>query len=382
MRKKICIVIGTSMVLHSLYKDQFKFLMDNGYEVTGVAPAGIEHEWLNNDGIKTKIILLKRKPFLFYDIISVVQLSWYFIFNRFDIISISTPKAALVGAIASFITFQKNVIYTQRGRTYENTSGLKRFFYESIERFIMRVSKRVFCISHELKDEFIARKFCSPDKIFVINSGSSNGVDLQIFTRNARNIEDGLSLRKKLGLSSSDLLILYSGRIRKDKGINELIYAFVGLMKSHHNLYLLLQGSFEDHDPLNNDVLIEIYNNKKIFTEPWSKDIDKYYAAADIFAFPSHREGFGNVAIEASAMELPVVGFNVMGVRESVKDGYSGILCNNVSTQNLEEGLKHLISNPNLREKLGQNGRKRIEQEFDSNIIWNELLKVYDKLVK
>jgi len=381
-KRKICVVIGTAMVLNSLYKGQFKFLMDNGFEITGLAPKGIEHEWLRNDGIKTKVILLKRLPSVFHDTLSVVQLTWFFLFNRFDIISISTPKAALVGAIASFITFHKNVIYTQRGRVYENTTGFKRFFYESIERFIFKVSKKIFCISHELKDEFVLKKYCSPNKIFVINSGSSNGVDLQIFTKNPVNIKEGSSIREKFGLKPEDILILYSGRLRKDKGINELVYAFLDLTKSYSNLYLLLQGRFEEIDPINSDVKREIENNRKVFTEPWSKLIDKYLAAADIFAFPSHREGFGNVAIEASAMELPVVGFNVTGCRESINNGISGILVEPISSNSLKNGLEQLIINPDLRKKLGENGRKWVEKEFDSKIIWDELLKVYNEMTK
>lgn len=381
-KKKICILIGTAMVLHSLYKDQFKFLMDNGFEITGLAPKGIEHEWLRNDGIKTKVIFLKRMPHVIYDTISVMQLTWYFLFNRFDVISISTPKAALVGAIASFISFQRNVIYTQRGRTYENTTGLKRIFFESIERFIFKVSKKVFCISHELKDDFISKKYCSPNKIFVINSGSSNGVDLQIFTKNTVNLKEGDFLRKKLGMQSDDLLILYSGRLRKDKGINELVNAFLDLTKTYSNLFLLLQGRFEEFDPINDDVMIEIENNNRIFIEPWSRTIDKYLAAANIFAFPSHREGFGNVAIEASAMEIPVVGFNVIGCRESIKNGVSGILVEPISSDSLRNGLEQLIVNPDLRKSLSVNGRKWVEKEFDSKIIWNELLKVYNRMTE
>ena len=379
-KKKMCVIIGSAMNLHSLYRDQFKFLMKNGYEITGIAPAGIEHEWLRNDDIKTKVILLKRKPSPILDLLSVIQLSWYLLFNRFDIISISTPKASLIGAIAAFVTFQKNIIYTQRGRVYENLTGLKRKFHETIERIKFRISRKVFCISMELREDFIANKYCSASKIFVINQGSSNGVDLKKFTLNDEIIHEGLVIRKKFKLKANDILILYSGRIRKDKGVNELIYAFLDLLKKHRNIYLMLQGQFEEFDPLNEDVKLAIEKNTKIFVEPWSKHVEKYFAAADIFAFPSHREGFGNVALEASAMELPVVGFNVMGCRESIKNGITGILVNQIDSAQLKIALENLIINPELRKRLGMNGRQRIEQEFDSRIIWNELLKIYDEM--
>lgn len=377
-KKKICIVIGSAMNLNSLYKDQFKFLMENGYEITGVAPAGIEHEWLRKDGVKTKIIHLKRPPSPLHDLFSLIQLTWFFIFNRFDIVSVSTPKASLIGAIAAVFTFQKNIFYTLRGRAYEMTTGRTRKFYEMVEKLVCKVSVKVFCISKELRVDIIKKRLCDPKKIFVIGSGSSNGVDLKRFTPSAVNSEKGKKIRKKFNLRESDMLILYSGRIRKDKGVNELVIAFNSLSKKHSNIYLLIQGKYEVFNLLEENVLEVIKNHERIYEAGWEKNIENFYSASDVFAFPSHREGFGNVAIEASAMEIPVIGFNVIGCRESIKNGVSGILCDDFSVESLEKGLNKLIENPVLRGELGRNGRKRVEEEFDSIIIWEQLLKVYN----
>jgi len=382
MNNKICIVIGSAMNLNSLYKDQFKYLMENGYEVTGIAPDGVEHSWLRQDGVKTKIIKLKRPPSPFYDLLSVFQLSWFFLFNRFDIISVSTPKASLIGTLASKISFQKNIIYTLRGRAYESSTGFKKKFYETIEKFVCKNSKKVFCISHELREDVIRKGICEKDKIFTIGSGSSNGVDLCKFSRNQRNILKGKEIRAKYKLHKDDLLILYSGRIRKDKGINELVYAFNELSNRHSNIYLLLQGKYDLFDPLNPQVLRLIEKNPKILEAGWQKDIDDYYAASDIFAFPSHREGFGNVAIEASAMEVPVIGFDVIGCRESIKPNVSGILVPEINSKKLEEKLEELILNPKLRKDLGQQGSEWVKDNFDSKIIWDNLLNTYNEMVK
>jgi len=380
-KKKICIVIGSAMNLNSLYKDQFKFLMDNGYEVTGIAPAGEEHNWLRQDGVKTKVIHLKRPPSPLHDLWSLLQLSWFFIFNRFDIVSISTPKASLIGALAASLTFQKKIMYTLRGRAYEMETGWKRKFYEAIEKFVCSVSAKVFCISHELKEDVVKRGICKKEKIFVIGSGSSNGVDLQRFNLSPKNMEKGNEEREKLGLREKDLLILYSGRIRKDKGINELVIAFNSLALTHENVFLLIQGKYDHFDSLTDEVMELINTHPRIFQEGWKRNIENFYAAADIFAFPSHREGFGNVALEASAMELPVIGFDVIGCRESIKDGVSGILMNEISAGQLEKGLLKLIKEPALRKELGEKGRYRIENEFESKIIWEELLNTYNQLL-
>ncbi|MFV8280288.1 glycosyltransferase family 4 protein [Christiangramia marina] len=380
-KKKICVVIGSAMNLHSLYKDQFKFLQENGYEITGVAPDGIEHEWLQNDGIRTKIIHLKRPPSPVNDLWSLLQLSWFFMFNRFDIVSISTPKASLIGALAASLTFQKKIMYTLRGRAYEMETGWKRKFYETIEKFVCAVSVKVFCISHELKDDVIKSGICKKEKIFVIGSGSSNGVDLIKFNLSLENLEQGRKVRKKLGLKREDLLILYSGRIRKDKGINELVLAFNRIALSRKNVFLLIQGKYDHFDSLTEEVLFLITKHPRIFQEGWKRNTEKFYAAADIFAFPSHREGFGNVALEASAMELPVIGFNVIGCRESISHGVSGLLIDEINSTQLEIGLVELIEKPKLRKELGRKGRCRIESEFDSKILWRELLNSYNNII-
>lgn len=368
------------MNLHGLYRDQFKFLRENGYEVTGLAPAGEEHEWLREQGFKTKVIHLKRPPSIFHDLYSLFQLTWFLTFNRFDIINISTPKASLIGALAASSSFHKNIVYNLRGRAYESTTGLTRRIFEKIEKLICTISSIVLCDSKEIREDVISMGLCKEKKIFVFGSGSSNGVDLGKFTRTDNNIEEGRIIRKSLGIGQQDILILNSGRLRKDKGINELVRAFNSLSKTNLKIHLLLQGKYESFDPLEKEVVKIIDNHTRIHQAGWVKDVENYFAAAQIFAFPSHREGFGNVAIEASAMELPVLAFDVVGCRESIKENVSGLLCKELSVQHYEEGLRKLIVNPDLRKMLGQKGRLRVENEFDSFKIWKELVKVYNFL--
>lgn len=377
---KICIIITDPINLFSLYRDQFKYLEAHGFDVTAIASTGMEHELLQKEGIKTKAIFMKKQPAPISDLVSSLKLIIFLIFHRFDIISISTPKASLLGGIAAFLTFHKNIIYTIRGRAYEHKKGIELKFYQTIEKFLCTISKKVFCISHELRDDFIQKKICKREKIFVIGAGSSNGVDLKRFTHTSELKQKALKLRKKLHIDESDVVILYSGRIRKDKGINELVLAFNKFKED--SVHLVLQGKFEEIDPLDDSVMEIIKTHKRIHICEWGQMIEKYFEMADIFAFPSHREGFGNVAIEASAMGKPVVGFNVIGVRESIEDQVSGILVENINSEEYYLVLKKLVDNKNLREKLGLDGRKRIEKKFDSLYIWNELVNVYKGMLK
>lgn len=377
---KICIVVTDSSSLWSLYRGQFMYLKENGFDITAIASSGKEHELLRSQGIKTVVIDMERGPSAIKDFFSFINLFKFFLSNRFDVVSVSTPKASFLGVLAARLALQRKVSYILRGRVYENYEGLKRWFYESIDRVVSFLSSSIFSISHELRQEFIDKGFCNEKKIFVIGSGSSNGVDLGRFTLSNELKKSGDEYREKYGLTQKDVLYMYSGRIRKDKGVTELVSAFKNLSNTYSNVYLLIQGKVENIDPLPDDILYEIENHPKIILEGWGFDIEKYYAAADIFVFPSHREGFGNVAIEASAMELPVIAFDVVGCRESVENNVSGIIVDDVSSNSLYMAMKSLLINKQLREQLGIKGRLRVEEKFDSQYIWSELAKYYKRL--
>jgi len=378
---KLCVVITDPMNLWSLYRDQFIYLQKNGFEITAVASDGVEHQKLQELGIRSVAISMKKQPSPLNDLISLLKLMIFFMYNRFDLVSVSTPKASLLGSLAAFITFQKKIIFTIRGRAYENKQGFSKQIFENIDKLICSMSDSVFSISHEIMEDFISKKLCKKEKIFVIGSGSSNGVDLRKFTKTDELVIKASEEKNKLGIPANDLCILYSGRIRKDKGTNELVKAFLKILETRNDVSLLIQGKHDVVDPIDDVILHEIENNKKIYTADWSYEVEKYFALADIFAFPSYREGFGNVVIEASAMELPVVSFDVIGCRESVANEKSGILCEPYNVQEFYVVLMKLIENKELRQTFGQYGRKRVVEEFDSFIIWKELVQKYQELV-
>ena len=379
-RIKICVVITASSHLWGLYRDQFLYLQKNGFDVTAIAAPGPEHEVLKNHGITTVAIPMKKTPAPLYDLLSLFRFVFFFLTHRFDVVSVSTPKASLLAGLGAFLTLQKKIIFTLRGRAYENKTGLSRKFFEVIDRIICAMSDSVFSISYELMDDFVSKGICHQDKIFVIGSGSSNGVDLSRFTRTEALVTKAKAVRDELCIPMNAICVLYSGRIRKDKGINELVEAFLEVSKLSNIVHLLIQGSIDSIDPLKPEVLSEIENNPLIHRADWCEDVEKYFAAADIFAFPSHREGFGNVAIEASSMELPVVAFDVVGCRESVQDGETGILCKKIDSQCLAEKLLYLIDNSDVRYAMGKKGRARVEREFQSTKIWDDLILIYRRL--
>ena len=375
---KLCVIITVSQNLYSLYRDQFKYLQSKGFEITAIASPGPEHELLRKQGIRTVEIPMRKRPSPLFDLYSLFRLWLHLLTNRYNIVSVSTPKASLLGTLAGKLSFHKNLIFTLRGRAYENEIGIKLKFYQFIDRFICFSSSKVFCISKELREDFVNNRYVEPEKILVIGEGSSNGVDLSRFTKSPALAKKANEVRSFFNIAPDDKVLLYSGRLRTDKGINELVSAFELLLEIP-NLHLIIQGAMDDTDPLNENTLRIIDDNPRIHLASWAYDVEKYFQCADIFVFPSYREGFGNVAIEASAMELPVVSFDVIGCRESVRHNETGMLVKPKSSIELANAIKLLLNDHNLATRLGKQGRLRVEEHFDSKLIWEGIYQLYSQ---
>jgi len=380
-RPRLCFIVNPSIGLLVLFRKQWSYWLRQGYEVVGVAGPGPEHEIVREMGVKTHIIPMERYPSPLKDLLSLMRLFWFLLWHRFDIVHVSTPKAGFLGAIAARLSGHKRLIYTLRGQPYAQMTGWRRRLMNACEWLVCNLSCKVIPICHELGRAVVRDGLCPARKVHVIGSGSSNGIDLDRFTRNEKNIRIGLEFRGKLGIGEGDLLILFVGWLRREKGTNELVRSFALLAKKHLNSHLLLLGNYEPSDPLDAEVVSLIENHERIHHMPWRPEPAPIYAAADILAFPSWREGFGNVVLEASAMELPVIATRVMGCRESVEEGVTGLLVPRSDVKALKDGLERLLNDAALREELGKKGRQRVEREFRQEIIWEGILKQYKELL-
>jgi glycosyltransferase involved in cell wall biosynthesis len=376
---KICFVLTDPINLHSLYRDQFSYLTSRSVSVTAIASPGPEHEWIQEQGAKSIPIKIARNPELFSDLVSLIKIWFFFLFNRFDIVVVSTPKASLLGALAARLSFQNRLIFMIRGRAYENMFGFKRRLFRFFDILVCRLSHRVQSISKELANKYVDEGICPRHKIIVLGLGSSNGVDLSKFSPRLY-LHKKNAIRTNLSVDEEAFVFMFCGRVRRDKGINELVGAFrrfTSDLRGGANSILLIVGRYEDFDPLNTETRSFLENSPQVRFVQWARYVEQYFSIADVFVFPSYREGFGNVALEASAMELPVIAFDVVGCREAVDADRSGLLVEAFNEEALFEAMIDLYQDSDLRRRLGKYGRERIERYFDSELVWARLLDFY-----
>jgi len=372
---RLCFIASPAFGL-TLHHKQLLFWINSGFEVHYInGPGPQHHESARKIGIKTYVVPIERYPSPIKDLISLIKIWWVLLRDKFDVVHISTPKASFLGALAARLSGNHRLYYLVRGRPYESFTGWRRNIVAICEWLTCHLSSCVVPICHELGDRLVKEGLCPPNKICVIGSGSSAGIDLNQYTRTPGNIAQGRQIREQLNIKPNDLAILFVGWLRKEKGTNELVEAFELLSKQYSHLHLLLLGNCESSDPLNPQVYDLIENHHRIHHLPWRPDPAPVYTAADIVAFPSYREGFGNVALEASAMELPVVASDIMGCREAVVNGVTGLLVPRADSPALKEALKELVNDRNLCRKLGQNGRRRVELEFSRELVLQGHLK-------
>jgi glycosyltransferase involved in cell wall biosynthesis len=302
--------------------------------------------------------------------------------RKFDLIHYSTPKAALIASLASWSLNHPRRLYTLRGLGYQSYSGIKRRIGFICEKIAVKLAHRIVAISHSLREEVVESKLGPASKFEVLGAGSSKGVDCERFCRSQDIMLRGASLRSSLGIQEGDCVIGYAGRLSPEKGIPETVEAFLVNYASVRSVHLILVGDLDRRCPLDTTVMDRCASQLNIHCLPHTEDMPGCMAAFDVFVLPSHREGFGNVLIEASAMGIPVISSDITGCRDAVLDGQTGILVYPGDPIALAAAMDTLVGNSDLRRRLGEQGAAWVRRDFDRRVVWNNLIEVYDEMLK
>ncbi len=378
MSPKLIRITTIPLSLEKLLEGQLSFMSDH-FEVTAVAAEKERLEKYGQDnGVCTFHVEMTREITPGKDLKALFELYQYFKKEKPAVVHTHTPKAGIVGMMAAKMAGVPVRLHTVAGMPLMETSGTKRKVLEQVERLTYRLATKVYPNSKGLKKIILDHNFSKPEKLKVLGEGSSNGIDTQYFNSENFSEEKKKEIKQSLGIPGKDMVFIFVGRLVRDKGINELVQSFRTLALEEGNITLLLVGPFEQElDPITEENLEEIKNHPKIITTGYQVDVRPYFAISDILAFPSYREGFPNVVMQAGAMELPSIVTDINGCNEIIREEINGLIIPAKDQQALFEAMKKLATNTDLRKQLAVNSRSIITEKYERQTFWKLLLEEY-----
>lgn len=382
-RKKLVRITTVPLSLEKLLEGQLSY-NSTYFEVIAISS---EEERLKvfaqNEGLRYFPLNLTRKITLLKDIIAVIKLYKFLKKEKPAIVHTHTPKAGIVGMMAAWLAGVPSRLHTVAGLPLMEATGFKRTVLNFVEKLTYRFATKVYPNSKGLYDFILSEKFTKPSKLSMIGKGSSNGIDTTYFNPLHYSENDKTTLRNELKIPKNHFLYIFVGRLVKDKGINELITAFSKFAETNDRVSLLLVGPFEnDLDPLQNETIRTIEDHSSIYPVGYQNDVRPYFAIADALVFPSYREGFPNVVMQAGAMGLPSIVTDINGCNEIIIHRLNGLIIPPKNLEALAKAMRLLMEDINLYQQLQGNARAQITNRFEQQQVWDALLEEYQMLLK
>lgn len=380
-KQKLIRITTVPISLEKLLENQLRF-MKQYYDVTAISADLSNLERVGKlQEVPVYAIEMTRKITPWQDLKATWQLFRFFKKEKPFIIHTHTPKAGTIGMLAAKLAGVPHRLHTVAGLPLLEATGKKRKLLNFVEKITYACATKVYPNSNGLRRIIIKEQFCGQEKLKVIGNGSSNGINTSYFDPELFSVDDKQTLKTNLGITPEDFVFIFLGRLVGDKGINELMQAFRKIVAETNRVKLLLVGPFEsDLDPLTSETLHEITANGSIISVGFQKDVRLYLAISDCLIFPSYREGFPNVVMQAGAMGLPSIVTNINGCNEIVIDGENGILIPVKNSNAIYEAMNKMVAENHFREKLQQNARQMIVSRYEQQVVWESILAEYKKL--
>jgi lipopolysaccharide/colanic/teichoic acid biosynthesis glycosyltransferase len=370
---KLVYIVTQPVSANVLLRGQLAYMRSRGFEVLVISSGGPElAELERREGVRTEVVAMEREIDPRRDLRSLMELVRVLRRERPEIVNASTPKAALLGMTAAALARVPVRIHVLRGLRLETTSGVKRRVLALTERITAGCAHEVVCVSESLRARALELGLVSPRKARVLGAGSSNGVDARRFRA-----ADRARVRMELGLGDRPI-VGFVGRLVRDKGIEDLVAAMDAVKRRIHGAMLLVVGDHEAGDALSADLAARLHADPDVRFTGFVDDPAPIYAAMDVVAFPSRREGFPNVPLEAAAAGVPVVGVRATGTVDAIVDGHTGALVDAGDASALADAISRYLADPKLAREHGRSARARVEDLFAPETVWRALADRYD----
>lgn len=377
---KILIAITNSFCANFI-KGQARFLKEQGHEVIIVSAYGEEiKKIIEEEHPKYYNVPFIKDISILNDIKCLVKIYKIIKIERPDIVNAGNPKPGFLFSLISILFPKIPFIFTLRGLRSDTLKGYKKIIVLLTEKITCFLADKVIVISPSLLTHAINLNIANSDKSVVISCGSSNGVDIKKFDINNSNNEKRNNFKKQHGINKDTIVFVFVGRINNDKGVVELFRAFEVLQFFKKNVKLIIAGPLEQDDAIPKTVFLEFVRNRDVILLGKVNDVVEVYAVSNVLVLYSHREGFGNVVIEASSMGLATIVADIPGLKDTTEHMRSGLLVKPNSVESLVEAMLFYVDNPNFISEHGSFGRVRVENFFSSDIIHSGQLKIYKEL--
>ena len=377
MQKKKKIIRATTVPtsLETFCKDMLREL-NQRYEIVAVSSPLPELEVVaTREGVRTIAVKMERRISLKRDIVSLWQMYKVMRRERPWMVHSMTPKAGLMCMVAAWLARVPRRVHTFTGLVWPTATGLNRMILKTTDRILCACATHIIPEGNGVKNDLINGKITrKPMK--VLANGNVRGIELDHYRRTAEVEEEAAKIRKE-----GVLTFVFIGRLVRDKGIHELVEAFVRLNKENPHTRLVLVGRTEaELDPLNEETQHIIDTHDAIEAVGSQNDVRPWLVASDVLAFPSYREGFPNVVIEAGAMGLPSIVTNINGCNEIIIPGENGVIIPPRDADALYEAMKEMSENDEKRVYLTKNARESVASRFDCQIVRRALYDFYASL--
>ena len=374
-KAKIGVLATISKTMDWFMVDSMRNLAKNGYEIVLICNMEDGFAERNSDYAKCIHLPMKRGVGINELFFGIKNLKKLFQQEKFDALYYMSPNASMYAAIAGRLAKVPIRIYNQCGIRYTTMTGVKRKIFKFVEKLTCKMSTHVKAVSFKNMEYAVQEKLCPEEKISIVGIGGTIGVDLAK-CREFDRLEKREDMRAKYGIPQDAFLYGYVGRINADKGINELIEAFLLVSEQVPEASLALVGMFDDANPVTPENLKVIQDHASIISTGYVPSSEVYYHMAmfDVLVHPTYREGFGMVIQEAMGVGVPVLTTDIPGPSEVVEEGKSGILCLVKDSKDLASKMKLLYGDPELREKLANAALERASKYFDRPIMLQNIL--------
>jgi glycosyltransferase involved in cell wall biosynthesis len=378
-RAKVAHVTTVDLSLRYLLLNQLCALRAAGYEVAGISAGGPHVPALEQAGIRHIAVPMTRRMTPLADLVALVRLYRIMRRERFTIVHTHTPKPNLIGQLAARAAGVPVVLSTVHGYYFhDGMAALPRRLLVALEKIAARCSHLILSQSREDVETALRERIAGPDRIELLG----NGIDLRRFDRAALSGEALRAVRRELGLPEGAPVIGFVGRLVAEKGLGELMEAAPAVLRRFPGARFLVVGPREPDkaDSVGPEAAARLGVDHAFVFAGLRDDMPAMYALMDVFALPSHREGFPRSPMEASAMGVPCVVTDIRGCREAVDEGVNGLFVPPRDAAALADAILAILGDRERAAALARGGLRLARERFDEQRVFAHVVDAYERL--